>query len=102
MDNDVKYVIFYCDNCDLLAETIRTFAQLYPGIPVKMLSDLKALASNLRQRPPAFVLVYMTRTDDSTMDVVREIRDHAEASSTQVVIYKSLPDELEMAKLKGL
>jgi DNA-binding response OmpR family regulator len=94
-----KYIIFYCDECEMLAGVIQLFLQMYPGIEVKTSSDIDHLLNEIEQKLPEYILVYMSIHDERYMSVVKSIRESANASDTPVVIYRALPDEVELRKL---
>lgn len=94
-----KYVIFYCDECDLLAGVIKLFLQMYPGVEVKTSSDVNHLLNEIDRELPEYILVYLTIHDESYISVVKSIRESGNAHDTPVVIYQSLPDEVELRKL---
>lgn len=94
-----KYIIFYCDKCELLAGVIKLFLQMYPGIEVKTSSDIDHLLNQIDQKLPEYILVYMSIHDSNYIDVVKSIRESGSASDTPVVIYQALPDESELRKL---
>lgn len=94
-----KYIIFYCDKCELLAGVINSFLQMYPGIEVKTSSDIEHLLTEIDQKLPEYILVYMTIHDERYISVVKSIRESANANDTPVVIYQSMPDEGELRKL---
>jgi DNA-binding NarL/FixJ family response regulator len=94
-----KYIIFYCDECEMLGGVIQLFLQMYPGIEVKTSSDIEHLLNEIDQKLPEYILVYMSIHDESYIEVVKSIRESAIASDTPVVIYQSMPDEGELKKL---
>jgi len=94
-----KYVIFYCDECDLLAGAIQLLLQMYPDVEVKISSDLKDLLSEIENKLPEYILVYLTVHDESYISVVKSIRESVTAFDTPVVIYQAMPDEVELRKL---
>ena len=94
-----KYVVFYCDQCDLLSGVITTMLKMYPGVEVKTHSGLQDLLNDVNSKLPEFILVYMTLNDESSIGVVKRIRESVGTSDTPVVIYQSLPDESELRKL---
>lgn len=94
-----KYIIFYCDRCELLTEVITLFAQMYPHVEIKTSSEISHLLNEVEQKLPTYILVYMTIHDESYISVVKSIRESANAHDTPVVIYQSMPDEVELRKL---
>lgn len=94
-----KYIIFYCDRCELLNEVIRLVLQMYPGVEVKTSSDIDHLLNEIEVKLPEYILVYMAIQDQRYMSVVKSIRESANASDTPVVIYQSIPGETELKKL---
>jgi hypothetical protein len=94
-----KYIIFYCDRCELLAEVIALFLTMYPDVEVKTSSDVEHLLNEIENKLPEYILVYMTIHDERYMSVVKSIRESANANDTPVVIYQAIPDEVELRKL---
>lgn len=94
-----KYIIFYCDQCELLSEVIQSFLEMYPGIEVKTSSDVEHLLNEIEENLPLYILVYMSIHDERYIEVVKSIRETANANDTPVVIYQAIPDEGELRKL---
>lgn len=94
-----KYIVFYCDKCELLSGVISQMLQMYPGIEIKTTSAMHDLLNNVSSKLPEFILVYMTLNDESSIGVVKSIREVVSTSDTPVVIYQTLPDETELRKL---
>lgn len=101
MRTSSKYVIFYCDQCDLLAGAIQLMLQMYPGIEVKLASDIGNLLDEIENKLPEYILVYLTLHDESYISVVKSIRESVNTVDTPVVIYQALPDEIELRKLSA-
>jgi len=101
MKTSSKYAIFYCDKCELLGDVIELMLQMYPNIEVKTTSEVGALLREIEGRLPEYILVYLTVHDESHISVVKSIREKVNAAHTPVLIYQSLPDELELKKLSG-
>ncbi len=99
MKRSGKYAIFYCDQCELLAGVIRLMLQMYPNIEIKTASDMRALLSEVEQKMPEYILVYLTINDESHISLVKNIRNSVSTSETPVVIYQALPGEMELRKL---
>lgn len=99
MKTQNKYVLFYCDRCELLAEVIKSFLQMYPNVEVKTISGVEGLLAEIEAKLPEYILVYMTVHDESYISVVKSIRESVMAADTPVVIYQALPDEMELRKL---
>jgi DNA-binding response OmpR family regulator len=96
-----KYIVFYCDDCDLLSDLIKQMLTMYPGVDVKTSSNVEELLDKIKAKLPDVILVYMTIRDESFVSVVKRIRASATASNTPVVIYQALPDEGELRKLSS-
>jgi DNA-binding NarL/FixJ family response regulator len=99
MKTNKKYIVFYCDNCELLSEVIQQMITMYPDLNIKTSSNVEDLLGNMRKQLPAVILVYMTVRDESFVSVVKKIRESVTGSNTPVVIYQELPDELDLKKL---
>jgi DNA-binding NarL/FixJ family response regulator len=99
MKTENKYIIFYCDKCDMLAGVIQLLLQMYPDIEVKTSSDVTELLTEIEDKLPEYILVYMNVHDERYISVVKSIRESVTASDTPVVIYQALPDETELRKL---
>ena len=74
---------------------------MYPDIEVRTASDIGALISQLEQKLPEYILVYLTIQDESHITVVKSIREKVNAAHTPVLIYQALPDEPELKKLSA-
>ncbi len=96
-----KYVVFYCDDCDLLENVIQQMIRMYPGVDVKTSSNVDDLLKNIQAQLPMAILIYMTIRDESFVSVVKKIRASATTSNTPVVIYQALPDTAELEKLSA-
>jgi len=101
MKRSSKYAIFYCDKCELLAGVIELMLQMYPNIKVKTISEMDSLLNEVKRKLPEYILVYLTIHDESHIEVVKNIREKVNAAETPVLIYQTLPDELELKKLSG-
>lgn len=101
MKKSSKYVVFYCDQCELLAGVIQLMIQMYPNIEIKTISDVDALLDTVESELPEYILVYLTIQDESYISVVKKLRESGSTVNTPVVIYQALPDELELRKLWG-
>ena len=99
MKTSRKYAIFYCDQCELLGEVVKLMVQMYPDVEVKTKSDVSDLLTEISQKMPEYILVYMSVRDESFISVVKSIREKVNTAETPVVIYQALPDENELRKL---
>ena len=99
MKTSGKYAIFYCDQCELLGNVVNLMLQMYPGVEVKTASDTNALLTEVSQKPPQYILVYMSVHDESFISVVKTIREKVNTAEIPVVIYQALPGETELRKL---
>lgn len=99
MKTSSKYAIFYCDQCELLADVIKLMLQMYPNVEIKTTSDVASLHGEIQQQLPEYILIYLTVNDESHISVVKSIRESMSTSNTPVVIYQTLPGETELRKL---
>lgn len=99
MKRSGKYVIFYCDQCELLAGVIQLMLKMFPGVEVKTASDIDGLLDEIDTRLPEYILVYLTLHDERHISVVKSIRESVNTVNTPIVIYQALPDEIELRKL---
>jgi len=68
---------------------------------VKTISEMDSLLNEVKRKLPEYILVYLTIHDESHIEVVKNIREKVNAAETPVLIYQTLPDELELKKLSG-
>lgn len=95
-----SYVIFFCDECDLLKETITHFSGLYPEVKVITFEDREKMMAHLeKHEPPRLVLVYVTGPDKEYISFLKAIRQSINSSLIPVLIYHTLPSEEEVGKL---
>ena len=97
MKTSKKYVVFYCDQCDLLEGVIAQMIMMYPDLEVRTLSNIETLLKNVEDKLPQVIMVYLT-INDERISVVKRLREFGDANETPVVIFKSLPDEVELKK----
>ena len=94
-----RYVLFYCDDCDLLAPAIEAFMRINKFHTVLTSSDEKDFFSKIEEYTPEVLLIYLNNSEKNYMPLVKTIRDSPKASSIPLLTYKSLPhaDELILA-----
>lgn len=103
MKTDERYVMFYCDDCNLLKPVITIFTDIHKDINVLTFSEIDELITHARKKIPELILVYFQDRDKSYMDAVKKIRENIDTTSVPVRIYRELPDEPSLQEIfKGL
>jgi len=87
------YVIFYCDDCELLTPAIAVFKKIHSDVNVHTASDIEELLSKVKENAPKLILVYFQDQDKSYVPMVKKLRENIDASSIPVLIYRELPAE---------
>lgn len=87
-----RYVLFYCDDCDLLVPAIQAFTSVHKFHTVLTSSEEQDFIQKLTEYLPEFILVYLNDPSKDYLSLVRGVRDSAENSSVPVLIYKTLPE----------
>jgi DNA-binding NarL/FixJ family response regulator len=91
-----RYVLFYCDDCDLLTPAIQAFASIHKYHTVLTSSDEADFIDKLNTYPPELVLVYLNDPAKDYLSLVKTIRESASLSRVPMLIYKTLPDADEL------
>lgn len=86
-----RYVLFYCDDCNLLAPAIEAFTGVHRYHTVLTSSEEKDFVTKLSVYCPELILVYLNDPSKDYVSLVRVVRDSGENSSVPVLIYKTLP-----------
>lgn len=93
METNKRYVIFYCDDCDLLKPVVTIFTGIHQDISVKTFSEIDELVTQVQKKKPELILVYFQDAEKSYIEVVKKIRENIDTTSIPVRIYRELPDE---------
>jgi len=91
-----RYVLFYCDECELLKPVITVFRGVHPTIEIHTSSDPADMFLKIATHPPDLILVYLNDPENEYISLVKEIRSNTLATSIPVVIYKALPGDDEL------
>ncbi len=93
METNQRYVIFYCDDCELLKPVVTIFTDIHQDISVKTFSEIDELITQVQKKKPELILVYFQDAEKSYIEVVKKIRENIDTTSIPVRIYRELPDE---------
>lgn len=94
MKADKRYVIFYCDECELLRPALTLFAGMHTDVEAVTFTNIDEVIAQVRQTPPELIMVYLQ--DGRSMDVVKKMREHIDTASVAIRIYHDIPDETEL------
>jgi DNA-binding response OmpR family regulator len=94
-----KYVVFFCDDCDLLTPVITIFRKHNPVVEVHTFSDMSRLFEKVNERRPELILIYLIRPDEGYIPIIKRIRENVSSSSVPVYVYQKLPEESELIEL---
>lgn len=94
MKANKQYVIFYCDECELLRPALTLFAGMHKEVQAITFTTIDDVITQVRQRKPELIMVYLQ--DGRSMDIVRKLRDHVDTTSVPIRIYHDVPDENEL------
>ncbi|HTF20088.1 MAG TPA: hypothetical protein VK658_18580 [Chryseolinea sp.] len=92
-----RYVLFYCDDCDLLKPAIAAFTSVHKYHTVLTSSDEEDLVKKMNEYKPELVWVYLNDVNKDYVTLVRKVRESTHLSNVPVFIYKSLPESDELA-----
>jgi len=94
MKADKRYVIFYCDECELLQPALTLFAGMHKDVQAVTFTNIDEVITQVRQRKPELIMIYLQ--DGRSMDIVRKLRDQIDTTSVPIRIYHDIPDETEL------
>lgn len=89
-----RYVIFYCDECELLQPALRLFAGMHKEVQAITFTDIDEVIAQVRQERPELIMVYLQ--DGRSMDIVRKLRENIDTTAVPIRIYHDIPDETEL------
>lgn len=95
----IPYVLFYCDECDKLTPAITIFKTVHPTIELHTSSNPEELMAKIHSQQPDLILVYLDNPDKDYMSLVKEIRSSIVAEAIPLLIYKTLPTDLDLTEI---
>lgn len=94
MKEDKRYVIFYCDECELLRPALTLFAGMHKDVTAVTFTSIDEVIAQVGQEKPEFIMIYLQ--DGRSLDIVKKLREHIDTTSVPIRIYHDIPDEVEL------
>lgn len=94
MKTDKRYVIFYCDECELLRPALTLFGDMHKDVSAVTFTSIDEVIAQVRQEQPELIMIYLQ--DGRSMDVVKKLRESVDTVSVPIRIYHDIPDEKEL------
>lgn len=94
MKADKRYVIFYCDECELLRPALTLFADMHKDVEAVTFTNIDEVIAQVRRGKPELIMIYLQ--DSRSMDVVKKLRENIDTATVPIRIYHDIPDENEL------